>query len=590
VEKPVPSSPPPPSDLGEFHVDAIVGAGYRLLRRLGRGAFGEVWSAEAPGGVETAVKIISRSVTEKDVQVERNALELTKKLRHGYLLQTHAFWATPERLLIAMELADGSLRDRYRECLSQGQTGIAVGELLPYIEQSAEAIDYLHENRLLHRDIKPENILRLGKVAKVADFGLALLLPETVRSVTVNSAGTIPYMGPEVWYGRACAASDQWSLAATYVELRAGRPLFGGANQAEMMFAILNNPPNLAGLLPAEEEVLHKALAKEHAQRFATCSEFTAALREALGPVLPRGKSGPRPSLASGPQRVLEQTSLVPGQSTPASGTGVRTGAGERRPTDRPPAEPPRPAPATVPDTASPPSESYDTLRVDSSSQPAASASAARQPATDHGGLHSTTLPREATGVAPGRPAPGGMRALVVLILLALVAAAGVAIGVVAWRGGVFQKDTGSADTRDERPRQTAPAPTERTGRGETAVAQKPPPPPGPERLEVPPVEVPDEPRTYAVVGVMNAAGEELNYRYRWSTETEWKDGKIPPKGTVVHDVVIDADLPLPKFEIEVKSATDKGRAKLEPAKWTGKGRPGIEDVDDVAKYRIKPK
>jgi serine/threonine protein kinase len=310
---PVPPAPAPPAGSVDLQAGAIVGAGYRLIRRLGRGAFGEVWQAEAPGGVPVAVKVIFRSLTEREAQTERQALELTKTLAHVFLLQTHSFWAMDDRLLIVMELAHGSLRDRFKECQAQGLTGIPVGELLPYIEQSAAALDYLHDNQRLHRDIKPENILRVGKNAKVADFGLAMVLPETVRSVTVNAAGTIPYMGPEVWYGKACKASDQWSLAITYVELRAGRVLFSGSNQAEIMFAILNSPPDLSGLEPAEQDVLRIALAKEHANRFATCSEFAEALRLALASVLPAKKaSGVRPTVRSNRRSTVEAPAPVP--------------------------------------------------------------------------------------------------------------------------------------------------------------------------------------------------------------------------------------------------------------------------------------
>jgi uncharacterized protein (TIGR03000 family) len=284
VESTLPPPPPPPADhpAVEIQPGLLSGTGYRLLRRLGRGAFGEVWHAEAPGGLDAAVKIIFRSLTEKEAQTERNALELTKKLHHGYLLQTHAFWAMADRLIIVMELVDGSLRDRYRECVAAGLVGIPVEELLPYVKQAASALDYLHDNRLLHRDVKPENVLRLGKIAKVGDFGLAVLLPETVRSVTVTSAGTVPYMGPEVWYGKACEASDQWSLAVTYAELRTGRPLFGGPNHAELMFAILNKEPDLSGLRHQEQTVLRRALAKDYHDRFPTCSEFAAKLEQAL--------------------------------------------------------------------------------------------------------------------------------------------------------------------------------------------------------------------------------------------------------------------------------------------------------------------
>jgi len=421
-----PGSPAPPSGSAlDIQAGAVVGAGYRLINRLGRGAFGEVWKAEAPGGIEVAVKIIVRSLTEKEAKGERQALELTKRLRHGYLLQTQAFWALEDRLLIVMELADGSLRDRFRECLAQGRPGVPIEELLPYLEQSAQALDYLHENRLLHRDIKPENILRVGKLAKVADFGLAMVLPETVRSVSISSAGTIPYMAPEVWYGKACEGSDLWSLAVTYVELRLGRLLFGAGNQAEMMFAILNNTPDLAGLHPAEQDVLRQALAKEHVNRFASSSEFTDALRQALTPFLPvRKTSGVR-------SRVVP---VVPSKASPP--------APETRS-----AEEVRPDPVPVLKTAAvietmptlagretaPAAGEFGTVVVEPKAprpekRPPSGQAVAAPPSTVPAPYAPPHLP-----AVPLRPVPGGDRQKLVVLVGALAAGVAVALGVLVW-------------------------------------------------------------------------------------------------------------------------------------------------------------
>src|SRR6516165_5397838 len=88
-----------------------INTGYQLLNRINRGSFGEVWRGEAPGGIEVAVKIIFGSMAEKEAQRELHALELIKHLRHPFLLPIHAFWQLKDRLIIAMELANGSLRD-----------------------------------------------------------------------------------------------------------------------------------------------------------------------------------------------------------------------------------------------------------------------------------------------------------------------------------------------------------------------------------------------------------------------------------------------------------------------------------------------
>src|SRR5207302_10919237 len=124
----------------EAAVVSAVAGGYILRKRIGAGSFGEVWRAEAPGGVDVAVKIIIRPLDHAEVQRELESLELIKRLRHPFLLQTQAFWSSEDRLVIAMELADGSLSSRLKECKDTGLASVPADELLGYFRQAAEAL------------------------------------------------------------------------------------------------------------------------------------------------------------------------------------------------------------------------------------------------------------------------------------------------------------------------------------------------------------------------------------------------------------------------------------------------------------------
>lgn len=254
--------------------------GYKVLNHLGSGGMGHVWKAEAPGGVEVAVKVVFRPQEHAEAQREREALELIKCLRHPFLLRTQAFWALEDRIVMVMDLADDSLRDRLRECRAAGSDAIPVDELLVYFQEAAEALDFLHANQVQHRDVKPDNVLRIGNHAVLADFGMARVLSGR-RLSTATGCGTPPYMAPECWHDKVSPHSDQYSLACSYVEMRLARRIFPSRELRDLMLDHLEHWPNLDPLPIPEQRVLLKALAKEPEQRFASCKEFLTALEQA---------------------------------------------------------------------------------------------------------------------------------------------------------------------------------------------------------------------------------------------------------------------------------------------------------------------
>jgi serine/threonine protein kinase len=254
--------------------------GYELSKRLGAGGYGEVWLAKAPGGLTKAVKFIYGSYHEKRAEHEFRSLERVKEVRHPFLLSLERIEIVDNRLAIVTELADGSLKERFDQCRSEGMPGIPRDELLRYLHDAADALDYLYQKHSLqHLDVKPENLLLVAGHVKVADFGL-------VKDVGVSQGslvgGLTPlYSAPEVFQGTPTNRSDQYSLAVLFQELLTGVLPFDGSTAAELTLQHLHDEPNLTPLPLGDRYVLARALAKDPQQRFESCSAMVAGLSAA---------------------------------------------------------------------------------------------------------------------------------------------------------------------------------------------------------------------------------------------------------------------------------------------------------------------
>jgi formylglycine-generating enzyme required for sulfatase activity len=266
---------------------------YELVRKLGAGGFGEVWHARGPGGLDVALKFIR--LAGSGSALEMRALEMMKSIRHPNLVSLFGVWRKDDLLILAMELCDCTLHDRLKETVLQNNSGIPVKELLNYMRDAASGLDTLNEKQVQHRDVKPMNLLMLGRGVKVADFGLAKWLEGSVASNT--GAMTPAYAAPEFMRGEISQHSDQYSLAATYYELRTGRLLFGG-NIHQMMYGHLEQTPDLSRLEPDERAVVARALAKDPSKRWKNCKSFVNALivSQQKSKVNPEAKAAAKPA------------------------------------------------------------------------------------------------------------------------------------------------------------------------------------------------------------------------------------------------------------------------------------------------------
>ncbi len=306
---------------------------FRIIRRIGQGAMGEVFLAEDPVmGRKVALKMIRPSAVdeaEARARFEREA-RAAARLNHPGVVTVHEFGEEAGLLYLVMEFVAG---DDLLDLLQRG--GLTRSEYIEVLAQVCDALGEAHARGIVHRDVKPSNVrvLREGGrlLAKVMDFGVAQLTNSDVTSEGIWM-GTLSYMAPEYLdSGRAGPASDLFAVGVMLYEgLTRGRKPFPGDTPSMVLNRILLHPPDpldpadLEGMSPLLLPVLNKALAKRPGERFLSAEEFGAALRSLGNPDwkgLPALTAGPdlgemEPFDPEGDATVrLEAKQLRPGRS-----------------------------------------------------------------------------------------------------------------------------------------------------------------------------------------------------------------------------------------------------------------------------------
>src|SRR5258708_2931238 len=130
---------------------------YRLIRKLGSGAFGQVYQArDQYHHNDVAIKILPSLVNE-DLPRFLTEARVMMRLKHPHIVQILDFGIDVERQtpFLVMEYAqNGTLR----QCHPKGSR-VPLPTILSYVTQLASALQVAHDDQVIHRDIKPENML-----------------------------------------------------------------------------------------------------------------------------------------------------------------------------------------------------------------------------------------------------------------------------------------------------------------------------------------------------------------------------------------------------------------------------------------------
>jgi DNA-binding beta-propeller fold protein YncE len=285
---------------------------YVIKKKIGEGGMGSVYLAEQPAvSREVVVKVLASDFAATPGAVDRfkREADMIARLEHPHILPVYDFGEVGGSLYLVMRyMRGGSLADRLES------RSLTRDQLLAYLDQIAQALDFAHARGVIHRDLKPANILldELGN-AYLADFGLAKSV-EGTRDLTATGSilGTPAYMSPEQARGEKLGArSDVYSFALLLYRGLAGRlPFDAGDPWALIQKVLTEDPPSIldyAPRLPAGvDDALRDAMAKDPERRPGRATEVLKSVRMALEgtasavpPAVPSGRASAAASRAA---------------------------------------------------------------------------------------------------------------------------------------------------------------------------------------------------------------------------------------------------------------------------------------------------
>jgi serine/threonine protein kinase len=265
---------------------------YRLDKRLGRGAMGQVYLARDENLItrRVAVKTVRPDVlTDEDLQegeaiarFEREA-RTAASIQHPNVVDVTDFGKSDEGVFfLVMEYVEGE--SLYQLLRREGT--ISVQRALVMLRQICAGVEAAHDEGILHRDLKPANVFIVQRkkkdvqiagddIVKVGDFGLAKIISQSLADASGGGPasrgilGTPEYMAPEQMQSGVTldARADIYALGAMAYHMLGGRPPFTGDIMQIFAQKLTQDTPALSTLrsdipAPVEQAVMH-ALMKE---------------------------------------------------------------------------------------------------------------------------------------------------------------------------------------------------------------------------------------------------------------------------------------------------------------------------------------
>lgn len=303
-----------PGFVGESTIPASIGR-FRIIRRLGHGAYGIVWLGLDVDLQRLAAVKVPRLLTMIDGKRRKRFLRESRAaaaLDHPNIVTVYEAGFDGELAFIATAYcANGTLED-YLAKEHTLSTDVATRITLTL----AHAIGHAHERSIVHRDLKPSNLFlsadpehehaltgirptALPDRIQIADFGLATIQSEVAdATATEGIVGTPAYMAPEQARGDAAAVgpvTDIYAIGVVFYRMLTGRtPLVDDDSFALLKKVVAGQfvrPQLLRSEIDCDlEAICLKCLALRPADRYGSAEDLQIDLQNYLAgkPVVAR--------------------------------------------------------------------------------------------------------------------------------------------------------------------------------------------------------------------------------------------------------------------------------------------------------------
>jgi len=347
---------------------------YEILSIVGRGADSVVYHARHinGSGQEVALKVLINRKNGGSLadRLRKEALTLVS-CRYRYVVRLDDFHSIDELCYLSMEYAPFGDLTKYVTAKGSPLSG---EQAVRFLQQSLEALDFIHATGVVHRDLKPENILVVSEQEiRLADFGLALLPgDEPALDELKRGVGTFAYLPPESLEGiRYDSRSDLYALGLCFYEMIAGQHTFASTSMAVHLEArrsgsirpVTEFAPSLS---PHVASVLETLLAFDAQDRFQTAADAMRALADTSFRAAPKPPAVERMSIDTTKTQVAPSVANSTVNSSPLlEESSARDSAEEIELSLEEPANTDR-APSTPPPRATQPTEKLDLDRIKS--------------------------------------------------------------------------------------------------------------------------------------------------------------------------------------------------------------------------------